>query len=98
MDDRYFSVKAAAKRLAEINLQKTSFLTLEVKFIRLQTAMLNHSLTPRLETEDSAFDHLTLLVEEMAAAREPHFWYKALSEYLEEMIAAVEKHPAEISQ
>ncbi|GFO64464.1 hypothetical protein M1B72_13560 [Geomonas paludis] len=98
MDDRFFSVKAAAKRVAEINLQKTSFLTLEVKFLRLQTAMLNHSLAPRLRAEDSAFDHLTLLVEEMAAAREPHFWYEALSEHLEEMIAAVEGQPAEISQ
>ncbi len=45
---------------------------------------------PEPSSNDSTmYDHLTLLVENMATAEEPRIWYIKLSEHLDEMIAAV---------
>ncbi|WP_224981952.1 hypothetical protein [Geomonas agri] len=88
MDDRYFVVKAAACRFKELNLPHTWDLRLEVKFVCLQGALLRKMPEPS-SNDSTMYDHLTLLVENMATAEEPRIWYIKLSEHLDEMIAAV---------
>lgn len=90
MDERYISVKVAAQRLADFGLPTPFYLRLEVKFFQLLTAMLKRVLTPRIGIDDTAFDRLTQLVEELAVAPTRRSRCEALFEHLERMIAAVE--------
>jgi hypothetical protein len=95
MDERYISVKVAAKRLSDIGLYGPTYLRLEVQFFTLLTAMLKHALTPRLQIPDAEFDRLSLMVEELMIARHRPSKCAALSEHLDKMIAAVEAEPIE---
>jgi hypothetical protein len=90
MDDRYFAVKAASKRIADLRLQSIWHLRLEVKFMRLLTILLKKAVSPSVQQDLTMYDQLTLLVEDMAAARNPYSLYIDLAFHLQTMIEALQ--------
>lgn len=92
MDQRYFAVIAAERRLSEITLAKSVWLRLQVKFLTLKIKLLNDALSPRACESLTSYDYLTLLVENLVSAKDRSHWCTQLSEHLDYMTTAVVPH------